>query len=338
MSRVFHTGFESGNVSGIWDLEAGSGITADTATTRGAWSTYSMRTTSGTFHRRSIPTISEVYLRFGFRFVSVQTVRFLGFLTGTTVQSSLALDASPKLVAYRGDGSTLVGTGTSTLAINTWYLLEVYLKVADSGGRFIVRLNGTTEIDFTGDTQNHASVASIDNFGLRGVGGSQATFFDDVALNSVAGSQNNSWVGDGRITGLLPNAAGDSTQLSVLGSATNWQNVDERPPNDVTDYNFGTTAGLKDLYGLTDPSNVASVNAVSLVTRAAKDDAGAASVVPKIKAGTGGGAPSTESSGANRVLSTTWTSYFDVFETNPATTAAFTAAELNPLQAGVETA
>jgi len=75
----------------------------------------------------------------------------------------------------------------------------------------------------------------------------QNFWIDDIAINDTSGSYNNSWIGDGHVVVIKPNAAGDITQLLSSTGNPNYQNVDD-VPFDATGNNSGSTAGLYDLY------------------------------------------------------------------------------------------
>ena len=59
-------------------------------------------------------------------------------------------------------GGALKATGVTTLTSNTWYLLEIYVKIADSG-TITVRINGMEDSTWSGDTKpgSNAIIGSL---------------------------------------------------------------------------------------------------------------------------------------------------------------------------------
>jgi len=73
-------------------------------------------------------------------------------------------------------------------------------------------------------------------------------YVDDIAINSGSGAYNNSWCGDSRSYIVVPDGAGDVTQLTPSAGA-NYECVDELPPN-TSDYTSGSSIGKYDLYNV----------------------------------------------------------------------------------------
>jgi len=94
-------------------------------------------------------------------------------------------------------GSTLVVNGTHDIPVGSYTLIEVYYLIAQTGGRFVVKVNGETDIDYTGDTNNLTN----NNFRRFQINKTAFTspatyyYFDDIAVNDVDGSEDNSWIG-----------------------------------------------------------------------------------------------------------------------------------------------
>lgn len=281
--------------------------------------------------RFSIGSQTELYLGFGFHTTSTGAADILVFQSSGGEQAFLHI-TSMTLTARRG--ATVLATAGTALSINTWYWIEIHYKLADSGGIFDVKVNGSDTgmgFTFTGDTKNTATA----DFNQLNFLASTNFYGDDLIVNTTAGSDNNTWPGEIRVAGLVVTGAGDNTGLpSTAGSATHWQNVDEVPPSDA-DYNYdgGSVGGnLYDLYNLAATSgSIGDISAVVLWTRASKSDAGTGNFRHVWK--TGG----TEyRSAADIALSTSITAYPEIRENNPNTTNAWTASELDALQVGFD--
>lgn len=263
---------------------------------------------------------------------------------GVTGHVYLRRISSNAIAVYRGNPSagdvnnpsgTLIVTSAAGALDGNWHYIEVYAVIHDSTGRLTVRVDGTTVIDFTGDTRNGGTSTNIDAVRFRTgryTGGSCAISIDDLYVCDASGTANNTFLGDVRVQTMLPNAAGSSTQFTPTGSANNWANVSEVPFNNAT-YNAASTVGQLDLYGLSDlTGGTTSVMGVQTVAHMQKSDAGTANAKVAVKSG---GAVYYD---ATRSLGTSATSYTQVREIDPATSAAWTVSGANGLEAGVEVA
>lgn len=252
--------------------------------------------------------------------------------------------SSNAIAVYRGNpaagdvnnpSGVQIATSVAGALDGSWHYIEVYAVIHDSTGRLTVRVDGTTVIDFTGDTRNGGTSTNIDAVRFRTgryTGGSCAISIDDLYVCDATGTTNNTFLGDVRVQTMLPNAAGSSTQFTPTGSANNWANVSEVPFNNAT-YNAASTVGQLDLYGLSDlTGGTTSVMGVQTVAHMQKSDAGTANARVALKSG------GTVYYDTTRSLGTSATSYTQVRETDPATSTAWTVSSANGLEAGVEVA
>lgn len=115
----------------------------------------------------------------------------------------------------------------------------------------------------------------------------------------------------------------------VVGSganpgATNWMAVSEIPEDGDNSYNTDSTPGDVDLFSHPNlPAGAQNISAVDNVVFARKDDAGTRSIASQIKSST------TTSTGATVALSTSYTFIDQIAETDPNTSAAWTASGVN---------
>lgn len=96
-----------------------------------------------------------------------------------------------------------------------------------------------------GRTVNEISV------GNNGAGSRPGAIDDLYALDTSGGPPWNAPLGDCVITTMVPSASGDFAQFGIKpGSAqpTNWQNVNEIPPDSDTTYVYSATLGVRDSY------------------------------------------------------------------------------------------
>lgn len=226
-------------------------------------------------------------------------------------------------------GTTVIATGTIGIgSVDQWYMIELYVKLANSpDGVATVRIDGVEDIAFTGDTLSGSSAAITY---VRFTTGGATGYHDDIAVNDTSGAADNSWCGDGRVIGIKPNAAGDNTDFTP-SAGSNYQNVDEVPPDDDTTYNSSDTDGHYDLFNL-EASGLSGVTilGVDVKVTARKTVANGDHMRAKIKTG------STEYNGDDKDILTSYGRFVQTWRTNPNTAAAWEIAEIDALQAGYE--
>lgn len=343
MSLLFVDGFAGGDYATKWSQNGGTAtpaFTLKTSSPRVSGCSYLTATagTSGTnLLRKTLATaVSEAFCGIGVRVSNASSAGSISFVlrgdSNATTHLTLMLNASGFLELRRGTtAGTLLATGTTQLSANVWNYIEIRATIADSGGVCQVRLNGSTsnEIDFSGDTKNAGTNSSIDSLELARSGTGISCDWTDVYICDTSGSLNNTWLGDVRVANLVPVADGAASGLtgSDGNQVSNWQQVDELPFSS-TDYNGATVGGtLADTYGLTDlPAATGSVKGVALNVSAAKTDAGAATI--NLRARSGG----TNYDGAGITPTTTYATYQQIRETDPATSAAWTQSAVNALR------
>lgn len=338
MARLFMTGFEMGAIP-MTNAKAAPDLVSSNMRT-GA---YAMRIDSnGEGAYIQLPaTVTELYARVAWRptaYVSYRTKSIMYFRNSSD-RAMLMLGAfteSNTLAIYRNDGNwTQLAVGPLLLS-DTWYVLEVHVtQPANSGGVFQVKVNGTLGIDFTGDTLGSQTPADFRYVGLGETTDGTTPhndeargLFDDFAVNDASGDSNNSWPGRGGIEALRPAGAGATTQLTPSAGA-NWDCVDEVPASDA-DYVGAETVDLFDTYTLGDTVQTGGVPAVAVWLRAALAEAGAGSVAPVVRSG------GTDYTGSDKGIDTTYRYMSQIYETNPATAAPWTTAELDGIEAGAK--
>jgi hypothetical protein len=252
---------------------------------------------------------------------------FLTFGDGTVTHVGLSVLADGSVRAYRGDGTTLGTSATGLITSNTYYHLEVEVLVDASTGTVKVYLDGDTTPIIDGsalDTNNGGDDSiSLIGFGADRAGSVVFDFCDLVVRDG------DSQLGDVRVDYLPANANGNTNQFATQGSTTAYENVDDTTPND-SDFNYSSTPGQVDQYGLADVSwSPSNIYAVIEKVRARKSDAGTRSIQHVLRSG------STDYTGATRALSTTSAYYHNVREVDPNTTAAWGESGVNGAQVGV---
>jgi hypothetical protein len=213
--------------------------------------------------------------------------------------------------------------------------IQADIAFATSGASIAIHVNANTVLTASGLATavngNGAGMFSIHS----GRNSSPQQYFDDLYVNDITGSANNSFDGDQEALFFPPSAAGQYTQWSIGGSspaATNWQSVSKTVPNGDVSYVSAASTGLKDTYKVGSlPANVVTIVNVATVLNV-KTDAGGlgagATVAPMIGNG------STTSTGSNYSPNTTYTDTAQYFGTNPLTSSAWALPDWTNIEIG----
>jgi hypothetical protein len=250
--------------------------------------------------------------------------------SGATRHISVGYSLSAISVWRGAPGGVLLASYPYPFIANTWYPIEVSATIAATDGTCVVKLNGATVIDFTGNTKNGGTSTDIDYITLGCIRGGYIGNFDDLYVcNSTGPAPYNTFLGEVRIYPLVPSAAGSSTQFTPSTGA-NYAAVDELPYSPA-DYVSGGTSGLRDLYTMSDlQASAGTVLAVQSNVIARKSDAAAVSLKPAIKSG------ATIYYGSSTSLGPSVAVLVDTYVNDPATSAPWTADGVNALEAGFE--
>jgi len=269
--------------------------------------------------------ISEAYFAFLYRATTIGNENVVLSVLKSSVlvgQLRLTINGYPKVYS----SSTLLATAATPLVTNTTYLIEIYYTIADSGGKFSVKINGISAIDFTGDTKPGTDT-TFDNvyFGSQGSNYGYA-YYDNIILDSA------NWIGKTYIQGLAPTGAGTTTQLTP-SAGSNYACVDEIPASD-TDYVYSNTVDQLDTYAAGNlTGTIGTIKAVQVQSRVVKEGT---ATPQNVKLAVRSGA--TDYVSADKVVPTTAATVASIWETDPATSAAWSEANVNAVEIGVKTA
>ena len=255
----------------------------------------------------------------------------IGFMDAGLWQCEVRINALGQLTICRN--ATVLATSANSLLINTYYYIEFKVYIHDAAGSAEIKVNGISWASVAGaDTKNtvnaYANQVQIGAGG--GVGSASIGDYDDLYVCDNAGVVNNDYLGDVRVQAILPDGAGGNTEWDPSAGA-NWQCVDEVPPNEDVDYVYTSVAGERDSYTFVNLIPVAgSINAVVIYPRSRKDDAGARTVAPVVRIG------GINYDGIGQAIGNSYAYYPQIYETSPATIAAWTIAEINGAEFGVK--
>ena len=146
------------------------------------------------------------------------------------------------------------------------------------------------------------------------------------------GTLNNTFLGDVAVRNLVPSGNGTSSQLtgSDGDKVDNYEWVDEMPFN-ALGYVGSATPGDLDTYAIADlGAGITTVYGVQVNSRMAKTEASLAQAKLALRSG------GTVYYGTTRALSTSYVGYYQLYETDPATSAQWTTGGVNAIEAGME--
>jgi hypothetical protein len=312
------------------DVSASSGLVAG----RFAGKALSVALTTGTCTRAFPASYSGGYVG-----VAIQQASSGGAATGLIVlgdsvagaQISAFFDNLGNLKLYSGAKGTLLGSATVPIPTNGWYYLELGYTISTTAGYFEARVGGTSLIKVTGVDTQPQSVSTVDQIAFSLISGN-AYDIDDMYVLDTAGTTNNSFLGDVRVEPLFPTGAGAHTTFSPYPAANaNYVNVSETAMDGDATYNFSQAVGALDSFVAGQLSNPAlTIFGVGLVTAARRDASGSRALANYLQSG------SATALGASVQLGATYAYQQDIFETDPATSAAWTQTGIDNMQIGYE--
>ena len=230
--------------------------------------------------------------------------------------------------------SVVLGTTSTALQVGVWAYVEIKALIDPSAGTVDIRINGVSGLSLTGQNTRTSANSGWTNCGFgyftQTGAGTITADFDDLVVMDSSGSFNNAFIGDVTVSVLNPNGAGNSTDWTP-SAGSNYTCVDEDVVNDDTDYVSSSTLNAKDLYAMEDCAAGADIRAVQVVTAMRKGTEGPGKIKHVIRSN------STDYDSAEMGLGGTAYSFNrTIWETDPATAAAWTESGWNAAQVGVK--
>ena len=339
MANKFITGFEWGTKYEItaWDAWNFAGIDASESRS----GDYSMKL-YGAYASISISLpghITEYFIQFAYKtdgsFGSLGGTLFnwngqlgdkrLGYLNFSDAgQARLYTSTYPD---GTNEHSTLRATGLARLKINTWYVMEMRIKIDKDNGHLALKIDGVDDCEFSGPTTPYTGDAVDSIYWAH-----WQCWLDDIVINDTSGDFNNSWPGCLKVVLLRPNDDGTSEWMTSM-EGHNYDMVNE-VPYDPTEYVYTYSIGVRDSYGVQDlPEEAADILIVRGDAWAFKDS-GSAAQNRKLVFSVQSGLTINDSPDQNLSLSYQLVKY--PFDFNPDTNAMWTKEEVNNILAGIK--
>lgn len=258
-----------------------------------------------------------------------RTSNTAGALSGQFKIAALAGQCAA--ISFNGDGTvsaqnaagTTVATSTKVaVETNVGHYIELGVLCDPTNGQIIVRVDGEELINISSvNTRSNAYYVSI-----AGTGGGTATTYDDLYMLWDDASTI-SFYDDVEVRAISPNSNGNYAQWTP-SAGSNYETVDEQPAS-TAEYNATNVVNEIDTFNFPDLTFTGTVKGVQFVVYASKSEVEIRAIrgVCRI-AGVDYLSSNTE------YLSTNNSFYRFVWEVNPATTAAWTQAEVNAAEFG----
>jgi hypothetical protein len=262
---------------------------------------------------------------------------------------ALILNSSGQILyrQWRYNGST-IATSPDAVPQGSWVYIEFYLKVDNSTGAYELRINGATQFSDSGvDTLNtnaNLKFARLGPWGDANDGWDCDIYYDDFVVVDTTGALKVDWPRGIRIRRLDPDGEGYYTDVGG-GSLTAWDSktgadyyaaIDELAsfgvPPDTSDYVYDQTYTSGDRVSVTfdDIAGSPDIYGIQLAAYLKNDDAAATqSAMARI-----GGADYDNSDALAPGQDYAWQTV--IWPLSPATSSAWTAAEVNGAEFGVK--
>lgn len=343
-ARINIIGFESGDLNPEpWTYSGTISISSSTVRTGG----YALRvnpTTTATGLMRigcftaaggrdTACSVATLYTRFYFRYAtkpaSGSEIIYQSRTSGDAVKFSLRLNSSGNLAAYDSAGS-LLATGSTVLAQDTWYRIEPMVGTGASAN-WAVQINGATEISGSGASLNASNNGRLFLGKTTDVSGQSVDFFyDDFAMDDSG------YPGEGKIVRLVPNANGSTMQWTTGTGSSNYLEVDDVPMVVSSYVKNSGAANEVALFDLTDSATAGisgTIHAIRPEVQARLDATGTSAFSLRTRSGT------TNTDLSTNALTTGGAYLSTTYATDPDTAAAWTTGGIDALEVGgIETA
>ena len=253
------------------------------------------------------------------------------FSSGGLQQVSISVSETnfTSLTVWQGStGNTSIGTGAlnTPLSLSAWTYLEFEVVISTTVGSVTIRQAGVTVLSLTGlNTAGDATNLNVANVGFGDANNGTANAGVQVAHVYVTNSTapNAGFLGDVRVFSRFP-TANSAVQFTPTGLANNYQNAAKVPPVPSTDYNTDATALAQDTFsGPSLPSGLGNIFAVGIKSLFQASAAGGRTVGNVLISGV----TTANGTAVQPPVSPSATYQCDIFNTDPNTSAAWTAAD-----------
>lgn len=343
MAWLFGDGFDFYNaatdISIAGTVWASATATISTTTRFGAGVSFTSSAGTGTASSITFANSTTTFLNFAFitlgtAFSAGNTIyAFVNLNDAGTKQVALAFFQDGSIGLTNNAGTVITGTRTAanTLIVSQWYHIQAKIVIDPTAGTFELRLNGSTTPTITAsslNTRNTANSYCNNVFLSLSVFATGQTLVDDFYVHNDQGAQPNTFQGDVRAVQQMP-ASDFSKQWTPNSGTTNYSRVNELREDGDTSYVIDATVNDVDQYAIaalaTTPLSIVAVQSKMFVRM---DDAGPHTVKSRLTSA------GTTSDSSNLSLTTSYQWLQQTYVTDPHTSGAWTATNLNAVTIG----
>lgn len=325
MARIFIDGFESGDHD-LWEAESNATVISSAGLDMDGDYCLDLNN-SYEYVQKDIIADDEMYFALLYRPTAYNSLQIFTALNSTTQLINITRKETTGEVEARVGTTTLVATG-GVLTVNTTYLIEIHIKIADSGGRIEVKIDGLLTIDYTGDTKPDANT-QFDKvrIGYSGTGTRKSNaFFDNFLMDDTG------WIGDTKIQALVPTGAGNTTGWTPSAGA-NYECVDEIPASDA-DYVSINAVDITDTYVTENlAGSIDNIKCVQIQSRSRTEGAPTPTNLKLVSRVNG-----TDYLSGDKEVPVSEKGLYNIWEDNPDDAAAWEEADVNGMEIGIKSA
>jgi hypothetical protein len=255
---------------------------------------------------------------------------------------SITVNSVGWIEVYRGDSvagtsfdfwdgarTKLGDSGGPVMVANAWKHVETKVVLDAAAGSVEVRVEGATVVNLAGIRTTNAAAAAA-SCAQVGVGnsdnGPQTLYVKDFIVWDGTGASNNNFMGSCQVLKITPQAD-VALNWTPSGGGTGFNLINEVTPDDDATYiSAPTPAPAAYKCSLTDlPLTVTSVRGVMPIHRSRKTDGGDGNIQVGAISGAATGL------GVDRPITTAYTYWWDIFDTDPNTLGAWSRLSVNAM-------
>ena len=328
-----------------WEPNATTISYLNVSATAGRWGGRAIQLASAGPGRiiRHIPPRQTVILAFAARFTRTDNPVNQAFITlydPTWTQIVIAIDfLAGRYRCYRGWFDTEIAQSDvdfTAVAKDQYHWFELKVTIDATSGAVELRRDGAVLLTFSGNTKG-APTGDVTRVQLRSMNQNSNNrvdvWLDDIVIADALGGQNDDFLGDLRISTLMPVADTAQQDWTPSSGSNNFSRVAEIPPDDDTSWVASATPGDRDLYAMAPLSMTPlAIKGLQQTALARKDDAGDRALALVLKSG------AEVAVGPATVLGSSYAFTETMHEQDPATDDPWTPAAVDAVQAGMEVA
>lgn len=245
-----------------------------------------LSSTTENFRTIDLGSPQTLIVGFGFRVDALGNEQLLFFRgDNDTVNNIIFRLNSDGSVSIARSTTVLATTAAGEIAVDTWYYIEIRVKIDNIAGEYTLKIDGVSKLTDTNVDTQVGSNAWTDRILIRGSNFGNM-LYDDIYILDETGTKNNTFLGNQVvIPAIFPDAAGDSADFTP-DTGSNHERVDEVTIDDDTSYVESGTTGHRDLYNYSTLTEAGSVSGIQINTQVRDTVAGGSSLKTVTKSGT----------------------------------------------------